>query len=165
MDGKIQEPDQHETQQHITEEAKPRVLICDDSRIVRASIIKHIKNAFDIREAGDGEAGWTTLNEDDTIQVLISDLSMPKLDGFGLLARLRGCETPRLREMPVIIISGEEESAVGPVGPVRQPPARLGPTAAAHLHPASEKDTNVTTEPLDLRGSAGRQRPSLHRSS
>jgi diguanylate cyclase (GGDEF)-like protein len=107
MDEKIQQPEP--VPQQIEEEKKPRVLICDDSRMVRASIIKHIKDTFDIREAGDGEAGWTALNEDDTIQVLISDLSMPKLDGFGLLKRLRSSEVSRLREMPVIVISGEEE--------------------------------------------------------
>ena len=113
MDEKIQEQ---------IKEDKPRVLICDDSRIVRASIIKHIKNGFDIREAADGEAGWTALNEDETIQVLISDLSMPKLDGFGLMARLRGSSDPRLNEMPVIVISGEEE------GTARERAAAAGAT-------------------------------------
>jgi diguanylate cyclase (GGDEF)-like protein len=122
MDEKIQEPGQQLAEPQIKEEAKPRVLICDDSRIVRASIIKHIKDAFDIREATDGEAGWTALNEDENIQVLISDLSMPKLDGFGLLARLRSCELPRLREMPVIVISGEEE------GTARERAAAAGAT-------------------------------------
>ncbi len=122
MDGKTRDRGQQETPTQIIEEAKPRVLICDDSRIVRASIIKHIKNAFDIREATDGEAGWSALNEDESIQVLISDLSMPKLDGFGLLARLRASESPRLREMPVIIISGEEE------GNARQRAAAAGAT-------------------------------------
>lgn len=121
MDDKIQ-VDQSAPPQQIEEEAKPRVLICDDSRIVRASIIKHIKNAFDIREATDGEAGWSALSEDENIEVLISDLSMPKLDGFGLLARLRGSDKERLREMPVIIISGEEE------GVAREQAAAAGAT-------------------------------------
>jgi diguanylate cyclase (GGDEF)-like protein len=115
-------PERPELQGKIQEEKKPRVLICDDSRIVRASIIKHIKDAFDIREASDGEAGWSALNEDETIQVLISDLSMPKLDGFGLLARLRASELTRLRDMPVIVISGEEE------GPAQERAAAAGAT-------------------------------------
>lgn len=106
----------------IEEEKKPRVLICDDSRIVRASIVKHIKDKFDIKEAGDGEAGWATLNEDPTIEVLISDLSMPKLDGFGLLALLRGSDNLRIKEMPVIVISGEEE------GTMREKAAAAGAT-------------------------------------
>ena len=86
--------------------ALPRVLIVDDSRMVRASIVKLIKGKFDVREEGDGEAGWQTLMLDPSIQVLISDLSMPKLDGYGLLQRVRASETARIREMPVIMISG-----------------------------------------------------------
>ena len=65
--------------------ALPRVLIVDDSRIVRASIVKHIKGAYDFREESDGEMGWQTLLLDPSIQVVISDIGMPKLDGFGLL--------------------------------------------------------------------------------
>ena len=79
------------------------MLICDDSRIVCASIIKHIKDAFDIREAIDGEAGWAALNEDETIQVLISDLSMPKLDGFALLAEIK--RSASLSTIPVVVAS------------------------------------------------------------
>jgi len=89
----------------------PRVLIVDDSRMVRATIIKHIKGRFDVREEGDGEAGWQTLTVDPGIQVLISDLSMPKLDGYGLLARVRESNVARLREMPVIMISGDEDES------------------------------------------------------
>ena len=89
----------------------PRVLIVDDSRMVRATIIKHIKGRFDVREEGDGEAGWQTLMLDPSIQVLISDLSMPKLDGYGLLLRVRESKLGRLREMPVIMISGDEDES------------------------------------------------------
>lgn len=89
--------------------ALPRVLIVDDSRIVRASIIKHIKGTYDFREEPDGEAGWQTLLLDPTIQVVISDIGMPKLDGFGLLERIRGSKVSRVQEVPVIIISGEED--------------------------------------------------------
>lgn len=38
----------------------PRVLIVDDSRMVRASIVKHIRDRFDVRGESDGEAGWQT---------------------------------------------------------------------------------------------------------
>ena len=89
----------------------PRVLIVDDSRMVRATITKLIKGRFDVREEGDGEAGWQTLMLDPGIQVLISDLSMPKLDGYGLLARVRESKIARIREMPVIMISGDEDEA------------------------------------------------------
>jgi len=62
-----------------------RVLVVDDSRLVRASIIKHLKGVFDYVETSDGEAGWEQIVLDPSIRVVVSDLSMPKLDGYQLL--------------------------------------------------------------------------------
>jgi two-component system cell cycle response regulator len=88
----------------------PRVLIVDDSRMVRASLIKQIRDKFDVREEVDGEAGWQSLLLDPTIEVVISDIGMPRLDGFGLLARIRGSRLSRVNALPVLIISGEDEN-------------------------------------------------------
>lgn len=90
---------------------KPRVLVVDDSRIVRASVRKHLAADYDIVEEADGEAGWRRLLSDDTICLLISDLSMPELDGMALLRRLRDSANPQLRHLPAIVISGEEDEA------------------------------------------------------
>ncbi len=97
------------TQETEIPSALPRVLIVDDSRIVRATIKKHLGGLFDIVEEGDGEAGWNRLLEDQTIDLVISDLGMPRLDGIGLLTRIRHSNEPRIRHMPVIIVSGEED--------------------------------------------------------
>ena len=91
--------------------ARPRVLIIDDSRMVRASIVRHIRDAYDVREEVDGEAGWQTLLLDPAIQVVISDLSMPKLDGYQLLGRIRTSRISRIHDMPVIMISGDEDDS------------------------------------------------------
>lgn len=90
--------------------ALPRVLVVDDSRIVRATVKKHLSGSFDIIEEPDGEAGWQRLSADPTVQVMISDLTMPRLDGFGLLERVRKAADHRVRTTPVIIISGEEDA-------------------------------------------------------
>lgn len=87
----------------------PRVLVVDDSRMVRATIIKHIRGHYDYREEGDGEAGWQVVVLDHSVQAIITDLSMPVLDGFGLLTRIRNSRLARIREIPVIMISGEED--------------------------------------------------------
>jgi len=102
---------------------KPRVLVVDDSRIVRATIGKHVKNVYDVREAADGEDGWSALVEDATIRVVISDLSMPRLDGFGLIERIRASGDARIRGVPIIMISGDDEA-----GP-RKRASSLGATA------------------------------------
>ncbi len=87
----------------------PRLLIVDDSRMVRASIIKHLKGRYAYREEVNGEAAWQTLVLDPTIRAVISDLGMPVLDGFGLLERVRQSKLARVRQLPVIMISGDED--------------------------------------------------------
>src|SRR3954470_9194382 len=89
---------------------KPKVLIADDSRIVRAMLIKHIEGMFEFREALDGEQAWETLLIDPSIRVVITDLTMPKLDGYGLLTRIRNSEISRIRNLPVVVVSGSDES-------------------------------------------------------
>lgn len=46
---------------------------------------------------------------DDSIQIVFTDLNMPFLDGYGLLERIRSSEDPRLNETPVIIITGKDD--------------------------------------------------------
>jgi len=88
---------------------KPRILAADDSRVMRMAMRKILGKEYDVIEAEHGEDAWTLLINDDTIQVLFTDLSMPYLDGYGLLERMRTSEDPRLQEMPVIIITGKED--------------------------------------------------------
>ena len=88
----------------------PHLLVVDDSRLMRRAIIKilGVKN-YRVTEAEDGEQGWSALEADDSIKVVFSDLSMPELDGFGLLERIRNSDTDRIKNIAVIIITGAED--------------------------------------------------------
>ena len=86
----------------------PRILIVDDSRVVRTTLMQHLKGAYDVREEADGEAAWQTLVVDHAVQAVISDLNMPKLGGLELLDRVRSSKLRRLQEMPFILVSGDE---------------------------------------------------------
>jgi len=90
---------------------KQRVLLVDDSRIVRTTISRLIRKSFDVREEADGEAGWQAISTDPSIVVVFSDIQMPKLDGFGLLERIRTSQDARIKSVPVIVISGDEDDA------------------------------------------------------
>jgi diguanylate cyclase (GGDEF)-like protein len=79
--------------------------------MVRASIARHVQGAYEVREAADGEEGWNALLGEPRVKVVISDLSMPKLDGYQLLERIRGSRVTRIREIPVMMISGSEEES------------------------------------------------------
>jgi PleD family two-component response regulator len=91
------------------ESGKPVALIADDSRIVRATLIKHVQDMFVFREALDGEEAWETLLRDPEIQLVITDLTMPRLDGYGLLQRMRASPMRRLKDMPVVVVSGSDD--------------------------------------------------------
>ncbi|MEJ2179851.1 MAG: response regulator, partial [Gammaproteobacteria bacterium] len=91
---------------------KPKVLVIDDSRIVHAAIKKAIKEEFEVLDAYDGEEGWIMLRQDNEIQVVITDQGMPKLDGFGLISRVRQSAVSRINEIPIIMVTGAEEEQV-----------------------------------------------------
>ena len=84
------------------------VLLVDDSKFVRATFKRILEANFAVREEADGEAGWIAMETDKSIVMVFTDLSMPKLDGFGLLGRIRGSGDPRIKQIPVVVISGEE---------------------------------------------------------
>lgn len=90
----------------------PRILIVDESRMVRAMIGKHIRDHYDYREEADGEAAWQVLVLDHSIELVICSLSLPVLDGDGLLVRVRSSRLTRLAQMPMLMISGDNDEAM-----------------------------------------------------
>ena len=112
---------------------KPRVLIVDDSKVIRASVAKVIRSSFDTCDAADGEAAWAAIERDPSIVVVISDLGMPKLDGFGLLQRIRSSASARIRDLPFLVISGNEDDATR--HRARTAPGRSGTRCVCSLMP------------------------------
>ncbi len=86
-----------------------RVLVVDDSLVIRKAIEKHLKADFAVLLAADGEAAWEIISGDPDIKALITDIEMPRLDGYGLICRIRAAEDPHVRGLPVIAITGAED--------------------------------------------------------
>lgn len=89
-----------------------RVLTVDDSASMRA-LLNHALSSqgFDVTQAEDGEVAleWLALNE---VDVVITDINMPRLDGFGLIEKLRAGN--RHRDRPILVLtteSSEEKKA------------------------------------------------------
>jgi diguanylate cyclase (GGDEF)-like protein len=87
---------------------KQRILMIDDSKVMRKSAVKMLGAEFDVIVAEDGEEGWNILRADSTIQVCFTDLSMPKISGYELLKLVRTSENEVLRSLPVIVVTGAE---------------------------------------------------------
>jgi diguanylate cyclase (GGDEF)-like protein len=91
-------------------EKKQRLLIVDDSKVIRVTARKILKDHFETVEAADGEQAWEILTGEEPVSLVVSDLTMPKLDGFGLLEKIRGSHLPQVCDLPVIIITGANDS-------------------------------------------------------
>ena len=89
---------------------KQRLLIVDDSRVIRVTARKILQDHFETVEAVDGENAWELLNNAGPFSLIVSDLTMPNLDGFGLLKRIRSAHLPQIKDLPVIIITGANDS-------------------------------------------------------
>lgn len=84
------------------------VLIVDDSNSMRAVIKKIISiSGFKMDECIEAENGKKALEAlaEHWVDVIISDINMPEMNGFELLERLQGDDL--LRNIPVIVISTE----------------------------------------------------------
>ncbi len=91
--------------------APPRVLIVDDSKVARTAIRTVLEGEFEVIEAEDGEQGWQLLTANDAIRVVITDASMPNLDGYGLIARIRSSPEVWIQNIPILMVTGVEEKA------------------------------------------------------
>jgi len=86
-----------------------RVLVVDDAQVMRRAVEKMLQSDYDVVLANDGEAGWEQLACDNQIAMLITDIQMPLLDGYGLICRVRASDSARIRELPIITITGAED--------------------------------------------------------
>lgn len=89
---------------------KQRLLIVDDSKVIRVTARKILRDHFETVEAVDGENAWEILNNESSFSVVVSDLTMPNLDGFGLMERIRSSQQPHIQDLPVIVITGSNDS-------------------------------------------------------
>src|SRR5713226_2630531 len=95
---------------NVTSGPKTRVLIADDEENQRAGLAKMIQSwGFAVETAADGQEALDKLSSM-TIHVLVTDLMMPRMDGFELLKRLGAAGTMP----PAIVLTafGNIETAI-----------------------------------------------------
>ncbi|RKH67037.1 response regulator [Corallococcus aberystwythensis] len=94
-------------------DASARVLVVDDNVDLRTYISGLLTGLVTVETAEDGLAALQAIRERPP-DLILSDVMMPRLGGFGLLRELRA--DPRLRAIPFILLSaraGEEASVEG----------------------------------------------------
>ncbi|MFV1997755.1 MAG: response regulator [Acidiferrobacterales bacterium] len=88
---------------------KPHILVVDDSRVVRRTIVKFLSPYFHLVEAENGAAGWQVLRQDSSIELVISDIQMPEMDGYTFICKIRAEDDAGLRDIPIIVITSAED--------------------------------------------------------
>ncbi len=105
------------------------VLVVDDSAAIRKILTRVLRQTGmaiqTIHEAGDGEDALALMAQH-RIDLVLSDINMPKMDGLQLLASLKA--SPQWRGIPVVMITTEggetkvaEAVKLGAAGYVRKP--------------------------------------------
>lgn len=86
-----------------------KILIIDDSESVREAISLALSNAgYAVERACDGREGVQKLSTLEGINLIITDLNMPNLDGIGVVQEVR--KTPQYRFVPILILTTESQS-------------------------------------------------------
>jgi two-component system chemotaxis sensor kinase CheA len=85
------------------ERRTPRILVVEDS-ITSRMLIKNVLEAagYEVLTAVDGMEGFAILGST-PLDLVVSDVEMPRLDGFGLTEKIRA--DARTSDMPVILVT------------------------------------------------------------
>lgn len=83
---------------------KPRILcVDDDPAILRTLEMLLFPNGYEIVKAANGEEAFRILQQE-AVDLVISDVKMPGMDGFELCRRIKGDE--HFQNIPVVLITG-----------------------------------------------------------
>lgn len=89
---------------------KKRVMTVDDSSTVRKILRQTLEQAgYEVLEAEDGQDALQVLDKE-AIDLLVTDLNMPNLNGIGLIKELR--KIPGRRFLPIIMLTSETEDEI-----------------------------------------------------
>ena len=102
---------EEEQQVDENDSRKPKLLIVDDSATIRATLSRAVGDEFDSIEATNGKEALQFLREDLCIDLVVTDLAMPEMDGYDLIREMRAHESARLINMPVIVVTGANDTA------------------------------------------------------
>ena len=136
--------------------APPRVLLVDDEPGLRTAVQAYFEDeGFIVSTAADGEEGWEKA-QSELPDVVLSDVMMPRVDGFGLLKLLR--EDERLGGTPVIFLTAKGMTADRTQGYLAGVddyiPKPFDPRVLLFVAPAVAKaamDSGIAERPIDLK--------------
>ena len=87
---------------------KTIILTVDDSRTIRNMLLMTLNGAgYETLQAEDGVHGLEVLGDAEP-DVIITDINMPRMDGFGFIENVRRSE--RHRAIPILVLTTESDA-------------------------------------------------------
>jgi len=87
------------------------ILIVDDSSSLRTVVKLSLTRAgYDVLEAGDGKEGLQQLEKAGKVNLIVSDVNMPNMDGIAFLTEVK--KSPRHKFTPVVMLTTEGQDAM-----------------------------------------------------
>ncbi|MEU4568505.1 SpoIIE family protein phosphatase [Micromonospora sp. NPDC023956] len=90
-----------------------RILVVDDNADLREHVTRLLSSSWEVVAVADGVAALEAI-EGDLFDLVLTDVMMPRLDGFGLVTALRA--DPRTRHVPIVLLSARAGSAEAVAG-------------------------------------------------
>ncbi|MCP1613767.1 two-component system chemotaxis response regulator CheY [Azospirillum lipoferum] len=88
---------------------KKKVMTVDDSRTMRDMVSFTLRGAgYDVVEAADGQQAMSAIATT-TVDLVITDLNMPVMDGLTLIRKLRAI--PAHRTLPILMLTTEADES------------------------------------------------------
>lgn len=106
-------PSRFVAQSTIGDEKPIRILLADDNSDMRGYLKRLMENYALVETCGDGEAAYQAICRERP-DLVVSDVMMPVLDGFGMIEKVRNNEA--IKDVPIILLSaraGEEAKIEG----------------------------------------------------
>ena len=86
------------------------ILIVDDSASLRMVVKMALQRAgYDVVEAGDGVQGLAALEAAGKVNLIVSDVNMPNMDGITFVSKVK--QHPRHKFVPVVMLTTEGQDA------------------------------------------------------
>ncbi len=89
---------------------KKKILVIEDHDSIRLLLNRFLSKHFDVTCKSNGFDGLAWLSYGNMPDLIVLDMSMPRLSGLDFLNNIR--TSGLFREIPVLIVSGEDDSRI-----------------------------------------------------
>ncbi|MGI6231365.1 MAG: hybrid sensor histidine kinase/response regulator transcription factor [Prevotella sp.] len=98
-------PEQQQIVESMDERQRPKILVVEDNNDLLQFLTSFFAADYNVLAAHNGGEALDLLNKEDDVQLVISDVMMPKMDGYELCRRLKS--DMRTSHIPIILLTAK----------------------------------------------------------